>query len=152
MALIWQAMRAAAASPLILLEVPHVSLRLNWRAKAVDDVAHAAAQILWRHSYGDACFVAHSYGTFCVSRIAQLHASLVHSMVRARPVQAALGLSWACMHLYASASSSDCASWSLIASSSSAHLACPAMRLHKGGTCVRGVAPCRMQNRVHACV
>ena len=80
--LIWQAMCACRGSPMILLEVPHVSLRLNWRAKAVDDVAHAAAQVLWRHSYADACFVAHSYGTFCVSRIAQLHSSLVHSMVR----------------------------------------------------------------------
>lgn len=67
---------------MILLEVPHVSLRLQLRAKAVDDVAHAAAQILWRHAFGDACFVAHSYGTFCVSRICQLHRSLVHSMVR----------------------------------------------------------------------
>ncbi len=29
----------------MLLEVPHVSLRLQWRAKNVDDVAHAAAQV-----------------------------------------------------------------------------------------------------------
>ena len=41
------------------------------------------AQIMWRHSYSDACFVAHSYGTFCVSRICQLHSSLVHSTVGA---------------------------------------------------------------------
>ena len=43
--LIWQTLRAAQDSPMLLLEVPHVSLRLQWRAKHVDDVAHAAAQV-----------------------------------------------------------------------------------------------------------
>ena len=66
-----------------------MGLRLQWRAKSVDDVAHAAAQIMWRHAFADACFVAHSYGTFCVSRICQLHASLVHSTVR---------LAWRTLH------------------------------------------------------
>lgn len=66
---------------MILLEAPHVGLRLQMRSRSVDDVAHAAAQILWRHTYEGACFVAHSYGTFCVSRICQLHRSLVHSVV-----------------------------------------------------------------------
>jgi hypothetical protein len=80
--LIQQTLWACPGTPMLLLEVPHVSLRLQLRAQAVDDVAHAAAQILWRHAFGDACFVAHSYGTFCVSRICQLHRSLVHSMVR----------------------------------------------------------------------
>lgn len=79
--LIQQILWACPSTPTILLEVPHVSLRLQLRAMSVDDVAHAAAQILWRHSYQEACFVAHSYGTFCASRICQLHRSLVHSMV-----------------------------------------------------------------------
>lgn len=79
--LIQQILWACPSTPMILLEVPHVSLRLQLRAMSVDDVAHAAAQILWRHSYQEACFVAHSYGTFCASRICQLHRSLVHSMV-----------------------------------------------------------------------
>ena len=43
--LIWQTLRAAPDNPMLLLEVPHVSLRLQWRAKNVDDVAHAAAQV-----------------------------------------------------------------------------------------------------------
>ena len=81
--LIQQILWACPDTPVIALEVPHVSLRLQLRAMSVDDVAHAAAQILWRHSHQDACFVAHSYGTFCASRICQLHRSLVHSMVRA---------------------------------------------------------------------
>ena len=79
--LVQQILWACPDRPMILLEVPHVSLRLQLRAMSVDDVAHAAAQILWRHSYQEACFVAHSYGTFCASRICQLHRSLVHSMV-----------------------------------------------------------------------
>ena len=76
-----QLLWACPNTPMILLEVPHVSLRLQLRAMSVDDVAHAAAQILWRHSYQEACFMAHSYGTFCASRICQLHRSMVHSMV-----------------------------------------------------------------------
>jgi len=79
--LIQQLLWACPNTPMILLEVPHVSLRLQLRAMSVDDVAHAAAQILWRHSYQEACFMAHSYGTFCASRICQLHRSMVHSMV-----------------------------------------------------------------------
>jgi len=73
---------------MILLEAPHVGLRLQLQAREVDEVADAAAAILWRHGYAEACFVAHSYGTFCASRIAQLHSSLVHSLVHsaARPV------------------------------------------------------------------
>ena len=79
--LIQQTLWACPDSPMILLEAPHVGLTLQLRSRSVDDVAHAAAQILWRHTYEGACFVAHSYGTFCVSRICQLHRSLVHSVV-----------------------------------------------------------------------
>jgi hypothetical protein len=67
---------------MILLEAPHVGLRLQLRAREVDEVANAAAAILWRHGFPEACFVAHSYGTFCASRVTQLHRSLVHSLVR----------------------------------------------------------------------
>ncbi|EIE23278.1 hypothetical protein COCSUDRAFT_47573 [Coccomyxa subellipsoidea C-169] len=84
--LIQQTMWACPDSPMILLEAPHVGLRLQMRSRSVDDVAHAAAQILWRHTYEGACFVAHSYGTFCVSRICQLHRSLVHSVALIDPV------------------------------------------------------------------
>lgn len=80
--LIQQTVVACPGSPMILLEAPHVGLRLQLRAREVDEVADAAAAILWRHGYAEACFVAHSYGTFCASRIAQLHRSLVHSLVQ----------------------------------------------------------------------
>lgn len=80
--LIQQTLVACPGSPMILLEAPHVGLRLQLRAREVDEVANAAAAILWRHGFPEACFVAHSYGTFCASRVTQLHRSLVHSLVR----------------------------------------------------------------------
>ncbi len=61
-----------------------MGLRLQLRARDVDEVANAAAAILWRHGFPEACFVAHSYGTFCASRVTQLHRSVVHSLVSAR--------------------------------------------------------------------
>lgn len=79
--LIYQTAVACPGSPMILLEAPHVGLRLQLRSREVDDVANAAAAILWRHGFPEACFVAHSYGTFCASRITQLHRSVVHSLV-----------------------------------------------------------------------
>ncbi|KAK9804722.1 hypothetical protein WJX72_001924 [[Myrmecia] bisecta] len=79
-------MNAYPGHPIMLLEVRHVSLRLCLRATDVDDIAHAAAAILHRHGYQEACFVAHSFGTFCVSRICQLHREIVQSVVLIDPV------------------------------------------------------------------
>lgn len=73
--------------PLVLLEVPHVSLRFrSRRAQPVDDVAAAAVAVLARHGHEDAAFVAHSYGTFCVSRICQLHRRAVAAALLVDPV------------------------------------------------------------------
>ena len=73
--------------PLVLLEVPHVSLRFrSRRAQPVDDVAAAAVAVLARHGHDDAAFVAHSYGTFCVSRICQLHRRAVAAALLVDPV------------------------------------------------------------------
>lgn len=98
---IWQLARAAAGHPMLLLEVPHVSLRLQARASAVDDVAMAAVAAVRAEGFADACFVAHSYGTFCVSRVRALAPSLVHSMVRARPGSQGVGQDF--VHAWASA-------------------------------------------------
>lgn len=88
MGLIALVARAAGnGRPLILLEVPHVSLRLrSRRAQPVDDVAAAAVAVLARHGHDDAAFVAHSYGTFCVSRICQLHRRAVAAALLVDPV------------------------------------------------------------------
>ena len=55
------------------MQVRHVALRVCWEAAEVDDVAHAVASMLRSNGYARACLVAHSYGTFVVSRFCQLY-------------------------------------------------------------------------------
>ena len=75
-------MRAFPTRPIILLEARHVSVCLHWRALTTDQMAQAAQEILHKHGWDQAAFIGHSYGTFVMSRIAQLHQSIVQSMVR----------------------------------------------------------------------
>ena len=75
-------MRAFPTRPIILLESRHVSVCLHWRAHSTDTMAAAARDILKRHGWSQAAFIGHSYGTFVMSRIAQLHQPIVQSMVR----------------------------------------------------------------------
>ena len=58
--MIWQLARACAGHPIMLLEVPHVSLRLQARASAVDDVAGAAAAALRAEGFAEASVLARS--------------------------------------------------------------------------------------------
>ena len=75
-------MRAFPTRPIILLESRHVSVCLHWRAHSTDTMAAAASDILKKHGWSQAAFIGHSYGTFVMSRIAQLHQPIVQSMVR----------------------------------------------------------------------
>ena len=68
--------------PVILLDLPHVSMRVYPKGLDIDDVADALAAILASHNWAKACVVAHSYGTFVASRLCQLHPSCVHATVR----------------------------------------------------------------------
>ena len=77
--------RACPASTVILLELPAVSLRLGRRAADVDAIASAAVAAAQQHASLPACFVAHSFGTFCVSRICQLQPAAVQSVVSCLP-------------------------------------------------------------------
>ncbi|PRW60464.1 expressed protein isoform A [Chlorella sorokiniana] len=86
LALIRGIQHACPDTPLLMVEVPHVALRLCWQAETVDAVADAAAAMLARHGYRRACIVGHSYGTFVASRICQLHPQLVHSVCLLDPV------------------------------------------------------------------
>ncbi|KAL6784986.1 hypothetical protein ACKKBG_A01950 [Auxenochlorella protothecoides x Auxenochlorella symbiontica] len=72
--------------PLLLVEVPHVSLRLCWQAAEVDEVARALAAALERHGFSRAVVMGHSYGTFVASRFTQLFPKMVHSLVIMDPV------------------------------------------------------------------
>ena len=76
--------RACPRSQILLLELPAVSLRLNQRAPDVDAIADAAVAAAAQRARLPACFVGHSFGTFCVSRIIQLHPEAVQSVVRPR--------------------------------------------------------------------
>ncbi|KAK9809735.1 hypothetical protein WJX73_001115 [Symbiochloris irregularis] len=83
---IWQLMRDYPMRPIVLLECPHVSLSLCSRAVTPDVVADAVVEVLRRRRWQRAAFVAHSYGTFVLSRIVQKHQSMVESMVLIDPV------------------------------------------------------------------
>lgn len=78
-------MKAFPTRPVILLEARHVSICLSWRAVSTCDMADACAEILERHGWKQAAFMAHSYGTFVVTRVSHMHRHLVQSMVRASP-------------------------------------------------------------------
>jgi hypothetical protein len=86
--LVWQIVRShGAARDVLLLEVPHVALgAAPRRAAAVDDVADAAVAMLAAEGHADACFAAHSYGTFCVSRACQRSPGAVASALLIDPV------------------------------------------------------------------
>ena len=108
-------MKACPRSPFILLEMPHVALRLCREAESVDAVAIAAVAAVERlrqttttgkrisssssssslsspnnplikTTTSTACFIGHSYGTFCISRIVQLFPEAVHSTALLDPV------------------------------------------------------------------
>lgn len=66
-------MKTCHTNPFIIVEVPHVALRLCWEALDVDTVAMAAVTAVKSMGYQKACFIGHSYGSFCVSRIAQCY-------------------------------------------------------------------------------
>ncbi len=69
----------------MLLDLPHVSMRLWPRAMDIDDAAHAVAGILAIHQWPTSCIVAHSFGTFVASRLCQLHPACVQATVRTLP-------------------------------------------------------------------
>ncbi len=68
--------------PMVLLEARHVSVGLHTTGRTTDAMADAAAAILAKHGWQQAAFMGHSYGTFVLSRVAQMHRPLIQSMVR----------------------------------------------------------------------
>ena len=70
--------------PVILLEGRHVSVCLARQALTTDDMAAAVKDILHKHGWSQAAFIGHSYGTFVLSRIAQINKHIIQSMVGGR--------------------------------------------------------------------
>ena len=66
---------------IVLLECRHVSLSLCSGAVSPDVVCEAIVEVMQRNKWSRAAFVGHSYGTFVLSRMTQLHRPLVESMV-----------------------------------------------------------------------
>ena len=79
---LWQLLQASGGHPLIFMDLPHVALRPFRRAQSVDVIAAATTKILRQRGFSQACFVGHSFGTFCVSRVCQLFPETVDSIVR----------------------------------------------------------------------
>lgn len=71
--------------PIVLLEGRHVSVCLSRQSLCSDDMAMAVRDILQQHGWAQAAFIGHSYGTFVLSRIAQIHKPIIQSMVRSCP-------------------------------------------------------------------
>ncbi|MCJ1422508.1 hypothetical protein MMC29_000388 [Sticta canariensis] len=72
---------------IVMLECRHVSLNLCSHAISPDVVVEAIAEVLRRNRWKTAAFIGHSYGTFVLSRMVQLHRQAVESLVRARHLQ-----------------------------------------------------------------
>jgi pimeloyl-ACP methyl ester carboxylesterase len=79
-------MKKCPNNPLILMEMPHVSLRVCRCAVEFDVVAQAAVDAVRRIGADRACFIGQSYGSFCTSRILQLFPEVVQSVVLLDPV------------------------------------------------------------------
>ena len=79
--MLWHIHKASPYTPLLIFDLPSVSMRLCKRAPDVDDIANAAVAALHHFPARRAMFAAHSFGTFCVSRICQNHPQAVHSVV-----------------------------------------------------------------------
>ncbi|EFJ48493.1 hypothetical protein VOLCADRAFT_90773 [Volvox carteri f. nagariensis] len=76
----------AAGLPLVAVEYKHVSMRWCSIIPSADDIAAGVVGLLDRLGLEQACVVAHSYGTFVASRLAQLYAHRMQSMALLDPV------------------------------------------------------------------
>ncbi len=72
--------------PLLALEYKHVSMRLCSVIPSADEVAEAAVAAMDAHGLAQGCVVAHSYGTFVASRMAQRHPGRLQSLALLDPV------------------------------------------------------------------
>ncbi|GIL74977.1 hypothetical protein Vretimale_2583 [Volvox reticuliferus] len=76
----------AAGMPLVAVEYKHVSMRLCSIIPSADDIAAGAVALMDRLGLEQVCVVAHSYGTFVASRMAQMYAPRMQSLALLDPV------------------------------------------------------------------
>ncbi|GLC42878.1 hypothetical protein PLESTM_001392800 [Pleodorina starrii] len=76
----------AAGLPVVAVQYKHVSMRLCSIIPSADDIAAAVVGLMDELGLGQACVVAHSYGTFVASRLAQKYGLRLQSLVLMDPV------------------------------------------------------------------
>ena len=82
------AYRPGSRPPLLLLELPHVSMKLNVEViPSMPDTVNSIAQALWQEGgYTQAQFVVHSLGSFIFGAVQYMRPSLVAGVVLVDPV------------------------------------------------------------------
>lgn len=98
-------MKACPQTPFVVLEMPHVALRLCREALEVDEVSDSAIEAIKGLGYKKACFIGHSYGTFVTSRIIQRYPQVSFSPIaffvnlRCLPTARFLGMKIECQRI-----------------------------------------------------
>eukprot|EP00899_Mesostigma_viride_P009905 jgi/Mesvir1/18916/Mv18903-RA.1 len=72
--------------PILMLELPHVSMKLGAAVPRMSTIARSAKRAMAEHGLGPALWVGHSLGTFIVAAVNELHPELIHSVVLIDPV------------------------------------------------------------------
>ncbi|KAG2487353.1 hypothetical protein HYH03_014066 [Edaphochlamys debaryana] len=75
----------AAGLPLLAVEYKHVAMRLCSVVPSADDISNAVVRLMGEQGVDQACLVAHSYGTFVASRLAQVHPKRLQSLALLDP-------------------------------------------------------------------
>eukprot|EP00850_Spirogloea_muscicola_P000738 SM000003S10983 [mRNA] locus=s3:146227:149981:+ [translate_table: standard] len=65
------------SSATVVLELPHIALRLTPTIPSVDSMIECIERIHRRHSVGAACYIGHSYGSLVIARLLQQAPELV---------------------------------------------------------------------------
>ena len=74
------------ARDVILLDMPHVSMRWTAHIPTFDNIADDVAEMVALMGYGRVDVAGHSYGSFCCARIIQKYPALVRSSLLIDPV------------------------------------------------------------------
>jgi len=83
---LWQLVGTCPGSAMMVLDIPHVSMRMGHRAVAFEKIAGTVPILLHRHGFESACLVGHSFGSFVISKVCQLYSETVDSVVLLDPV------------------------------------------------------------------
>ena len=74
------------AGPLVVVELRHIALQLRTTLPTIDSLVADLLSIHARHALGPATYIAHSYGSLLVSRVAKVHPHLVAQLGLVDPV------------------------------------------------------------------